>query len=198
MTHKLRIATLGILLLTALITGCTTTAEIKTPEATEVTTTQQAQQQPETEAETEAEVEAYYMDDLDLTMLDGSETSLYAYEGKIIILNFWATWCKYCVQEMPLLDEINTRDDVVVLALSTGEDSETVKDYIDKYGYAFDVFVDEAGTLSSAFGISGLPTTFFIAPDMELLHVQPGMVTEESLDQIMTAIEDLLESKSNQ
>lgn len=184
-----------VLAFTALIAvGCSQTEEPPTPTIEPTTEAVESTTEAVDPTETAETREPYYMDDFDLTMLDGTETSLYAYEGKIIILNFWATWCKYCVEEMPLLDEANKRDDLVVLAVSTGEDQETVKEYIEQYGYEFDVFLDESGSISSSFGVTGLPTSFFIAPDMELLHVQPGMVDENTLTMILDAIDNLLEN----
>jgi thiol-disulfide isomerase/thioredoxin len=197
MIKKIWIFSLALSLTVMIASGCTATTVSETPSIEDTTKATEKPVTPTAEEEenTPEEREPYYMDDLALTMLDGTETSLYAYEGKIIILNFWATWCKYCVEEMPLLDEVNKRDDLVVLAVSTGEDKETVQAYIDEYGYEFDVFVDESASLSSSFGVTGLPTSFFIAPDMELLHVQPGMVDDPTLTMILDAIDNLLENE---
>ena len=166
-----------------------------TSAATEIqeTTTQTATQQetPETETEATAEPEPYYFDDFVLYTLDGEETSLYAYEGQIILLNFWATWCPYCVDEMPLLDAINERDDVVVLAIDVGEDQKTVTNYLDDNDYSFEVFLDESGELAGTFGVTGLPMTVFMGPDFEYYYVQRSMLDQNALDAIMEAIDAL-------
>lgn len=173
-----------------------------TPDAT-VTTTEsptQSTTQSSTEATTTSDASSapYYFDDFELIKLDGTKTSLYAYEGQMIILNFWATWCVYCVEEMPLLDELDKRDDVTVLAVSVGEDEKTVRDYIEKNGYAFDVFLDEEGKLASRFDVRGFPTSIFIGKDFEYFYSYPGMVEEETIDAIFEAIDGILKERENQ
>lgn len=177
------------------LTGC----GAATPDAT-VTTTESPKTQASTEATTASATssEPYYFDDFELLKLDGTETSLYAYEGQMIILNFWATWCGYCVEEMPLLDELDKRDDVTVLAVSVGEDEKTVRDYIEKNGYAFDVFLDEEGKLASRFDVRGFPTSIFIGKDFEYFYSYPGMVEKETIDAIFEAIDGILKERENQ
>lgn len=143
------------------------------------------------EAVTDETYEPLILDDFKLLTLDGEETSLYAYEGKTILLNFWATWCGYCVQEMPVLDAFNERDDLVVLAISVGEDEDTVREYIEENGYSFEVFLDESGELGETFGVTGLPTTLFLGPDFEYFYSFPGMLTEETLTEILSVIEGI-------
>lgn len=152
----------------------------------------------EAETATNTSTEPYYFDDFELTMLDGTKTSLHAYEGQMIILNFWATWCGYCVKEMPLLDELDQREDVTVLAVSVGEDEKTVRDYIEKNGYSFDVFLDEEGTLAGRFGVRGFPTSIFIGSDFEYFYSYPGMVEKDTIDAIFEAIDGILKERENQ
>lgn len=140
--------------------------------------------------------EPMILDDFKLLTLDGEETSLYAYEGKTILINFWATWCGYCVQEMPVLDAFNERDDLVVLAISVGENEKTVRKYIEENGYSFEVFLDESGELGGTFGVTGLPTTLFLGPDFEYFYSFPGMLTEETLTEILTVIDGIREDRN--
>ncbi|GAB6106412.1 TlpA family protein disulfide reductase [Fusibacter bizertensis] len=145
--------------------------------------------------EATSEPEPYYIPDFKLTALDGTETSLHAYEGQIIVINFWATWCKYCITEMPLLDELDKRDDVTVLAISVNEDQKTVQDYIDKYDYSMPVFLDENGDLASMFGVTGFPTSLFLGPDFEYFYIYPGMVDQKTLDSIFEAIDEIMKDR---
>lgn len=184
-----------LMIATIIMASCSPVA----PNAT-VTTEALSTTAPSTEAATtsSAATEPYYFDDFELLMLDGSKTSLHAYEGQMIILNFWATWCGYCVKEMPLLDELDMREDVTVLAVSVGEDEKTVRDYIEKNGYSFDVFLDEEGTLAGRFGIRGFPTSIFIGPDFEYFYTYPGMVEKDTIDAIFEAIDGILMERENQ
>lgn len=176
-------------------------------EQSEETTTEQAEDMTEDETltsddttEDESDVaaeESYYFEDLELKGLDGQMASLYDYEGQIILLNFWATWCKYCDEEMPLLNEINKREGISVIAIDVAEDADTVNAYLEKFGSDFnlDVYLDESSELASYFGITGYPTTFFIGPDFEYYYSYPGMLTEDYLDQILDAIDDYQSQK---
>ena len=69
--------------------------------------------------------------DFTLKNLNGDEVSLSDYRGKIVLINFWATWCKWCDKEMPDLQKLGKEnDDIVVLAVDVMEDKEIVKKYI--------------------------------------------------------------------
>ncbi len=141
--------------------------------------------------EDEEAYEPYFVEDFDLTKLDGSAASLMDYDNEIIILNFWATWCQYCIKEMPLLDEMDKRDDITVLAVSVGEEKKLVEDYIAENGYEFEVFLDEDSTLASTFGVTGFPTSVFMGKNLELYYVYPGMLDETTFDAILEAIDDI-------
>lgn len=144
------------------------------------------------------EQEAYQFEDIPLTLLDGTETSLYAYEGKTIVMNFWTTQCSYCSQMMPHLEALNQREDVVVLSVNSGGSKEEVEAYLKDKGYSFDVFLDEDATLSNSFAIRGVPSTFFISPNYELYLVQPGLVEEKGLEEIMSRIESFEKNKKGE
>jgi thiol-disulfide isomerase/thioredoxin len=120
--------------------------------------------------------------------LDGKEVSLEDYNGKIIMLNFWATWCPYCVEEMPDLEDIAQEEDVVVLAINSGESRSTIQSFIDENGLDLPIVVDEEGYFSRKFYVNSLPTTYFINEEGILLGSMPGMMTAE---QIQTIIQDI-------
>ena len=127
--------------------------------------------------------------DFTLTDLNGEEVSLSDYKGKIVFLNFWATWCVYCDMEMPDLDKIDKEnDDVVVLAVNVMEDKKTVEPYITKGGYEFDVVLDTDGEISRNYLIRPLPTSYFIDAEGILLGRIEGML---KYDQMVSIIEDI-------
>lgn len=182
-----------------LLTACQNTSETSTTEATNDTTAVSESDNSEVSTETTTEAyEPFYVEDLELTKLDGSKTTLYAYEGQTIVLNFWATWCTYCVQEMPLLDEMDKRDDIKVIAISVGEDAETVRKYIEDAGYEFEVFLDEEGTLAGKFGVTGFPTSLFIGSDFEYFYTFPGMLEQSTFDSVLEAIDEIIEGRKSE
>lgn len=129
-----------------------------------------------------------------LTNLDGKEVSLEDYRGKIILLNFWGTWCKWCDVEMPDLDKLDREnDDLVVLAVNVDEDKETVQDYIDKGGYDFEVVLDTEGQIAKKYLISAFPTSYFLDKEGVLLGGVPGMMEYEQMEEVLEAVRGNIE-----
>lgn len=126
-----------------------------------------------------------------LKNLEGEEVSLEDYRGKIVLLNFWATWCGYCDKEMPDMQKLDTEnDDVVVLAIDVMEEKKIVEKYIEKGGYDFQVLLDEKGDLSQTYLVSAFPTSYFIDKEGILLGGVPGMMTSERMNQIIDEIRE--------
>lgn len=131
--------------------------------------------------------------DFTLKDLDGEDVSLSDYRGKLVILNFWATWCGFCDKEMPDLDKINSEfDDVVVLAVDAMEDRDTVAKYIEEGGYDFDVVLDSEGEISKLYLVSAFPTSYFIEEDGTLIGRVAGML---EYDDIVSVIEKIKEER---
>lgn len=127
--------------------------------------------------------------DFTLKKLSGEEASLSDYRGKIVLVNFWATWCGYCDMEMPDLQRFDDEnEDLVVLAVDVQEESSLVEDYIDKGGYTFDVVLDADGAVARTYLVTGFPTSYFIDPDGILIGGVPGMLTYDQMNQILEDI----------
>jgi peroxiredoxin len=97
-----------------------------------------------------------------LTSLDGRTYSLASLSGKVVLLNFWATWCPPCRKEMPDLEKLShayADKGLVVLAVSD-EDRDTVAPFIEKQKYTFPVLLDTGGKVHEAFDVDGIPKTF--------------------------------------
>ena len=104
------------------------------------------------------------------TTPDGTELSLAEFEGKTVLLNFWATWCAPCREEMPALNEINADlggDDFVVLAVATGRNPlPQIHEFFDREGVdSLEIYLDPTSNLSRHMGALGLPTTVLLNPE---------------------------------
>lgn len=130
--------------------------------------------------------------DFTLTTLSGEKASLSDYKGKIVMINFWATWCKYCDEEMPDLQRLyeeNKDKDFVVLAVNVGEKEKTARDYIDKGGYTFPVLLDEDMAVArNNYYVSAYPTSYYIDKDGNLIGAVPGMMTYPQMNQVLEQI----------
>ncbi len=130
--------------------------------------------------------------DFTLNNMNGEEVKLSDYQGKLVYLNFLATWCGYCDQEMPDLQALNTEnDDLVVLAVNVREDKELVQSYLDKGGYDFPVLLDEEGEITAKYLVAGMPTTYFINSEGILLDRYPGMMEREQMEEILGKMREL-------
>lgn len=129
--------------------------------------------------------------DFELAGLDGETLKLCDYRGQAVMLNFWATWCLPCRQEMPLFQaayEQYQDDGLVILAANVGEDATTARNYADELGLSFDIGLDQAAELSRAYRVFGMPTTFFINRQGVIDYLAIGAVRESDLDDILARI----------
>ena len=114
--------------------------------------------------------------DFTATLADGSEFTLSDYEGKVILLNFWATWCGPCVGEMPAFTQLveTYGEDLALLAVNCGEDEETVTAFLEKNGYTFPVALDPEYEISNLYPTEGIPYTVIVGTDGKVAAIQVG------------------------
>jgi peroxiredoxin len=133
-------------------------------------------------------------EDFRLTDLAGKEQSLSQYRGKIVLLNFWATWCKPCTTEMPAMQAMydKLRDKgFVVLAVNELEDDAKVREHIKQYGHTFPVLMDHDNKVANQFGVFGLPVSVFIDQEGRVQeYIKGGLLTEEKISQTVQRIQE--------
>ena len=119
---------------------------------------------------------------LELPRLSGAgEQSLADYRGKVVVLNFWASWCEPCRDESPLLERWHRRlrgQGATVLGVDALDIAGDARDFIDEYGLSYPMLRDGGGESRERFGIAGLPETFVIDRKGRIAAVQRGPVDE--------------------
>src|SRR5437773_2454130 len=104
-----------------------------------------------------------------LQRLDGSgQVSLADYSGKVVVVNFFASWCLPCIQENPALVRVYERyrsSDVVMLGINYQETRENGLAYVQRMGISWTSVADDDGRVALSYGVFGPPETFFIGPD---------------------------------
>ena len=114
--------------------------------------------------------------DFTATLTDGSEFTLSDHEGKVILLNFWATWCGPCVGEMPAFERLQETygEDLALVAVNSGEDEATVAGFLEENGYTFPVVLDQEYAVSNLYPTEGIPYTVIIGTDGKVASIQLG------------------------
>ena len=127
-----------------------------------------------------------------LSNLDGNPVALSDFAGQPVLVNFWATWCPPCRLEMPEFQrafETHEQDGLVILAINEYEDVDTVRSFFsDDMGFTFTALLDSEGAVGKAYGATGLPASFFVAPDGTISAVHRGLMTGDQLDNYLSEI----------
>jgi peroxiredoxin len=111
--------------------------------------------------------EGFYAPDFTLDTLIGEQVQLSSLRGKIVVINFWTTWCPPCRAETPALEtsyEAYKDSDVVVLGANlTDQDSlKEVESFVQEFGLTYPILLDRDGAVGLLYQLNGLPSTFFI------------------------------------
>ncbi len=122
--------------------------------------------------------------DFELENLTGEITHLSNYQGKVVVLNFWATWCGPCTDEMPFFQEIyeNYASEIAVLAVNNQETVDKVSPFVEELGLTYEILMDNDGGVATQYQVIGFPTTYFIDPNGIIKYLHVGVLTEEQLD----------------
>jgi thiol-disulfide isomerase/thioredoxin len=99
---------------------------------------------------------------------DARRVALADLRGKVVIVNFWASWCVECRPEMPVLERLyrqNGAQGLAVIGVNARENADAVRRYAQSLGLTYPLVLDRAGTINTLYGVVGLPSTFLIARD---------------------------------
>ncbi len=131
-------------------------------------------------------------EDFRLADLEGKQQSLSQYRGKVVLVNFWATWCKPCTTEMPAMqttyDKLRDKG-FVVLAINELEDDAKVREHIKQHGHTFPVLMDRDNKVANQFGVFGLPVSVFIdEKGVVQEYIKGGLLTEQLILNVVAKI----------
>ena len=131
--------------------------------------------------------------DFNLPDMDGEMFSLSSYKGKTVIINFWATWCPPCREELPSMNRAWHKikdDNIAMIAINVGEDEDTIFSFMGDYPIDFQVLLDQSGDVINKWPIKGLPTTFVLDPKGHL-HYRAIGGREWDSDSILKLVRDI-------
>ena len=135
------------------------------------------------------------VDDVILYDLDGNIHHLYDHKGKIVLLNFFATWCGPCIEELPYLKKLwekNKGKDFVVLSIDVKEMPGLVKEFVAKRKLSWPVYLDQSGKVQNRFVSVGLPTSLLLDKSMRISFISVGS-GQSTLKALSEKLEKLLQ-----
>lgn len=126
--------------------------------------------------------------DFQLEDTKGNKVSLSDLRGKVVLVNFWATWCPPCIVEMPSMERLNevlAGDDFVMLAINTEENGRSiVPAFLEKTPYTFPILYDNKGVVQKRYGVFKFPESFIINKDGTVAEKIIGPLDWSSLETI--------------
>ena len=118
--------------------------------------------------------------ELELNALDGKPQRLEDHRGRVVLVNFWATWCAPCLEEMPSIERLRRSFDArrfTVLAVNVGQGPRVAAEFAEKLGLGgFNVLLDREMKVSKAWGARVLPATFIVDPDGKVRYSHFGAI----------------------
>lgn len=195
---------MGVLMVTGMMNGINIyLSELTTNQTQSNNTENTAEPIPEeTQAQKETSQESNTVLAPDFTLSDqfGNTHTLSEYKGKVVFLNFWTTWCGYCKEEMPDIQQIyeeygQNQGDLIVLGVANprselfpnGADVEKneIIQFLTDAGYTYPTVMDTTGSVFREYGISSFPFTLMIDRDGNVFGYVGGMLTKEQMEQIV-------------
>ena len=113
-------------------------------------------------------------------LLGGQSFNIQSYQGKPLLLHFWATWCSICKMEQSSIDSISKDHKVITVAMNSGTDMK-VASFLKQQGLSFPVVNDDNGAIAKRFGVRGVPTSFVIDSNGSIKFTEVGFTTELGL-----------------
>lgn len=169
---------------------------------------QETKQQNQTSSQNKDQKNTSLAPDFTVVDQNGKTHTLSDYKGKVVFLNFWATWCPPCKQELPHIEEIyqeygKNEKEVIVLGITNptskqypySQDQKTkeeIKQFVEESGLTYPTLFDETGEIFAQYGIQAFPTTFMINKEGEIYGYITGALTKDNMKGI---IQQTIENK---
>lgn len=121
--------------------------------------------------------------DFTLNDLNGVPVSLSNFRGKLVLLNFFATWCGPCTDEMPYIQTISEeyKDSLVVVAVNLNEDATKVKQFMQDQNFTFPVLLDSNGSIGNLYRVTNIPASYFINENGKIIYKHIGGMDYEDI-----------------
>lgn len=119
---------------------------------------------------------------------DGNQFRLSDFQGKQVLLHFWADWCSDCRAEFPKLQQAylkNRASGFEIVAVNVGQAAQHVRSFVQNYNLTFPMLLDENSSIAKLYGLRGLPTNYFIDEKGNIEKIIIGWVVENQINRIL-------------
>ena len=127
-------------------------------------------------------------------LLNDAQVSLEQYKGKVVYLDFWASWCPPCLKSFPFMDELQAQygaDGFVVIAVNIDENSQDAREFMGRTQASFFVGRDEQGDIAESYDVKAMPSTYLIGRDGLIKEVHRGFRSSDK-DKIRQMVSSLI------
>lgn len=113
--------------------------------------------------------------------------SLSSLRGKIVMVNFWASWCGPCKAEMPAIQNVFSKysGDIVILGVNDEDTLNSIRDFEKQFELTFPLLLDSTGSVTAQYEVRAYPSTFFIDRDGSIFHIVVGSMTQSNIEDII-------------
>ena len=135
----------------------------------------------------------------DLETVDGTKFNLASQKGKVVVLDFWATWCGPCTMALPIITEVTSSlkdKDVVFLAVNIQETPEQIKEFLNKKNLKISVGLDSEGKVAEMYQVRGIPQTVIVGKDGNVAEVHVGF-SPDLKESFTKELNDILDGKKS-
>lgn len=124
--------------------------------------------------------------------IDGKDVKLSSFKGQYVWVHFWSTTCTYCVSEMPdfVTFAKQHEKELKIITVNTGDDLETIKDFMTQYQMNLTTVQDTGNALSDAYYVEGYPSTYFIDPQGKIIGFVPQQMKLSEMETALTYLKE--------
>jgi peroxiredoxin len=129
--------------------------------------------------------------DFALENLSGETLRLSDDRGQMVLVNFWASWCPPCQDEIPALEayyQAHQDEDVVILGVTVKDSERSLTEFLEEYEVSFPVLLDRDAKVAGTYNVTGLPTSVLVDREGRIAWTWPGMVTKTFLEKNVTPL----------